>query len=358
MVFENPTDDDKQENPWDTFLGEIKAEIDVAQGAINEVDVKLQQSQAEASKLADRNAAITARLQKAQSQADALLPLDVREAYDAALEAQQRLFLMRGQVERLNSDKKHLADMKTSLEKVAAMVEGAELPQAGPSQEAFSIVEAIIQAQESERQRLSRQMHDGPAQALSNFILQSEIAMRLFDVDLDKAREELTALKVAATSAFQQVRNFVFELRPMMLDDLGLVPTLKRYVEAFKEQTENQVELTISGLERRMESYIEVIIFRSIQELLGFAHRQGQATQIKIDVTLGDANIKVSIEDNGKGFDEEELFRGSGISIKAIKDRIEMLGGEMEVESIPDRGGYFTFQIPVGGSNQAVFTEL
>ena len=182
--------------------------------------------------------------------------------------------------------------------------------------------------------------------------------MRLFDVDLDKAREELIALKVAATSAFQQVRNFVFELRPMMLDDLGLMPTLKRYVEAFKEQTETQVDLTISGLERRLESYIEVIIFRSIQELLGYAHRQGQATQIKINVTLGEANIKVSIEDNGKGFDVDELFRGSGISIKAIKDRIEMLGGFMEVESMPDKGGYFTFQIPVGATSQSVFTNL
>ena len=87
-------------------------------------------------------------------------------------------------------------------------------------------------------------MHDGPAQALSNFILQTEIAMRLFDIDQEKARQELITLKNSATSAFQQVRDFVFELRPMMLDDLGLVPTLKRYVEAFKEQTNTSVRLT------------------------------------------------------------------------------------------------------------------
>lgn len=358
MVFETPNDKDKETNPWDVIRDELNVELDEAQRALNDVDIKLQQSQAEVSKLAERNAAITARLQKVQNQSDALLPLDVREAYDAALEAQQRLFLMRGQVEKLNSEKKHLEDLYSSLSKVADMLENGQLPHPGPSQETYSIVEAIIQAQEAERQRLSRQMHDGPAQALSNFILQSEIAMRLFDIDLDKAREELTALKVAATSAFQQVRNFVFELRPMMLDDLGLMPTLKRYVEAFKEQTETQVDLTISGLERRLESYIEVIIFRSIQDLLGFAHRQGQATQIKISVTLGESNVKVSIEDNGKGFDVDELFRGSGISIKAIKDRIEMLGGNMEVDSIADRGGYFTFQIPVGVASQAVFTDL
>lgn len=101
-----------------------------------------------------------------------------------------------------------------------------------------------------------------------------------------------------------------------------------------------------------------MIIFRSIQDLLGFAQRQGQASQVKINVTIGDSNVKVTIEDNGKGFDVEEIFRGSGMSIKAIKDRIEMLGGFMEVESIADRGGYFNFQIPVGIASQAVFTEL
>jgi two-component system sensor histidine kinase DegS len=71
-------------------------------------------------------------------------------------------------------------------------------------------VEMIIQAQEAERQRLSRQMHDGPAQALSNFILQTEIAMRLFTIDQGKAKEELSNLKLSATSAFQKVRDFIF----------------------------------------------------------------------------------------------------------------------------------------------------
>ena len=82
----------------------------------------------------------------------------------------------------------------------------------------------VVEAQEAERQRLSRQIHDGPAQALSNFILQTEIAMRLFDIDTERARAELQSLKTSATSTFQKVRDFIFDLRPMMLDDLGLVP--------------------------------------------------------------------------------------------------------------------------------------
>jgi len=357
MVFENK--DVAEAGPWEKLKEDLENDLEDAQLALKDVDIKLKQSQAEVSKLAERNATVTTRLQKFQNQSDALLPLEVRQAYDGALEAQQRLFLMRGQVDRLNSDKKHVENHIHSLERVADLLgDDVVAPAGAAQQETFSMIEAIIQAQEAERQMLSRQMHDGPAQALSNFILQSEIAMRLFDVDQDQAREELISLKTSATSAFQQVRNFIFELRPMMLDDLGLIPTLKRYAEAFKEQNETQIELTISGLERRLESHIEVIIFRSLQDLMGFAHRQGQANQITINLNIGDNNVKITIEDNGKGFDVDEVIRGSGISIKAIKDRIEMLGGFMEVESTPGQGGYFSLQIPVGATSQSVFTEL
>ncbi len=345
-------------NPWDTLLDELQQEVDDTRRTLTDIDVKLQQSQAEMSRMAERNTLVTSKLQKVRGTADALLPLEVRQAYDESLEAQQRIFLMRGQIEKLNSDKKNLENLAHSLGRVTQLLADGVLPQTGPGKETFSMVEAIIQAQEAERQRLSRQMHDGPAQALSNFILQSEIALRLFDVDADRARDELAALKMAATAAFQQVRNFVFELRPMMLDDLGLIPTLKRYVEAFKEQSEIQVSLAVSGVERRLESYIEVIVFRSVQDLLGFSHRQGQASEIKVSIALGDNNVKVSIEDNGKGWGDDGALLSGGLSIKSIKDRVEMLGGFMDFESTPGRGGYVVFQIPVSASNQAVFTEL
>ncbi len=357
MVFVGQ--DSTDPGPWDQLREDLVHDLEDAHRQLKDIDIKLQQSQAEVSKLAERNAAVASQLQKVQNQSDALLPLEVREAYDGTLEAQQRLFLMRGQVDRLNSDKKNIEYLIDTIEKVTDLLgDSAATPKGAADKETFSMIEAIIQAQEAERQRLSRQMHDGPAQALSNFILQTEIAMRLFDVDQDQAREELDSLKSAATTAFQQVRNFVFELRPMMLDDLGLIPTLKRYTESFKDQTEVQVDLNITGLERRLESYIEVIIFRSLQDLLGFAHRQGQANKIKISMNIGEHNVKVTVEDNGKGISGDDVFRGAGMSIKAIKDRIEMLGGFMEVESSTGTGGYFVFQIPVSATSQSVFTEL
>ncbi len=145
---------------------------------------------------------------------------------------------MRGQLEKLQSDQTHLQQYINQLELVLETFSGAPATQTTHQKtDAFGAVEAIIQAQEAERQRLSRQMHDGPAQALSNFILQTEIAMRLFDMNQDQARQELEALKQSATATFQKVRDFIFELRPMMLDDLGLVPTLKDMLRHLKSKT-------------------------------------------------------------------------------------------------------------------------
>ena len=205
----------------------------------------------------------------------------------------------------------------------------------------------VVNAQEAERQRLSRQMHDGPAQAMSNFILQTEIAMRLLDIDPKKAKEELVSLKGAALGTFQKLRNFIFELRPMMLDDLGLAPTIRKYVEAFKEQTALEASLTVTGTERRLEPYLEVMIFRAVQELLGNAARHSQAADVKIQVDMGNDAIRVSVDDNGRGFDAEAAQGHSTLGLRLIRERVEMLGGSFSVDSALGKGARIMFTVPV-----------
>jgi two-component system, NarL family, sensor histidine kinase DegS len=193
-------------------------------------------------------------------------------------------------------------------------------------------IEMIVNAQESERQRLSRQMHDGPAQALSNFILQTEIAMRLLDVDPAQAKDELNNLKNSAMGTFQKVRNFIFELRPMMLDDLGLAPTIKKYAEAFREQTGLEINLTVTGAERRFEPYLEVMIFRAFQELLGNTARHSQASVVKAHLDLGN--------------DPDILKESSNLGLKLIRERAEMLGGNFEIDSTIGSGARISFSVP------------
>ena len=349
-------DQSNGENPWEILKQDIDQEIKKTVGELQEISLMHEQSKIEVNRLAQKNASITSRIQQMQSQFDTFPRDDIRTVYDEALDSQQRLFVMRGQLEKLQSDQTHLAHYRGYLERVAEVLD-SDVPSKSQKSSTGDIttIEAIIQAQEAERQRLSRQMHDGPAQALSNFILQTEIAVRLFDIDQEKAREELANLKESATSTFQKVRDFVFELRPMMLDDLGLVPTLKRYTEAFKEQTSTNTTLSVTGVERRFESYIEVIIFRAIQELLGFAFRQSQASEIKVQMDIADNFIKILVDDNGRGLDVDTVFEGSGMGIKVIKERVEMLGGFLEIDSQIGSGCQVSFQVPAGVSGQSVF---
>jgi two-component system sensor histidine kinase DegS len=326
---------------------DLQVELEETVKALREVTLMIEQSQGEVSKLSQRNAAITTHLQQVQNQFDKMPPQEIRNAYDSALDAQQRLFVMRGQLEKLQNEKSHLERFKSALEQVRVSSSAASpVAVTTGSKGSLASVEMLVNAQETERQRLSRQMHDGPAQALSNFILQTEIAMRLMDVDAGQAREELNSLKASAMGTFQKVRNFIFELRPMMLDDLGLAPTIRRYADAFKEQTGLDTTVTVTGNERRLEPYLEVMLFRAIQELLGNTARHSQATLVKVTLDLGEDRIRVSVDDNGKGFDSDAILQGSSLGLKLIRERTEMLGGSFEIDSALGRGARILFAIP------------
>lgn len=336
----------EQITPIEDTRKTIQANLDDATRALREVTLMLEQSQVEVSKLSQRNAAITAHLQQIQAKSSNVSIDELRNAYESALDAQQRLFVMRGQVEKLQGDQAHQQQSRALLEKVLEVLDRPVETTSGVSKSAAESIESIIQAQESERQRLSRQMHDGPAQALSNFILQTEIAMRLMDVDNAQAREELNNLKSSAMSTFQKVRNFIFELRPMMLDDLGLSPTIKRYADTFKEQNGMEVSVTVSGQERRLESFMEVMIFRALQELLGNSARHSQASMVKVLIDMSESLVKVIVDDNGKGFNPETLKQGNSLGINLIRDRVEMLGGTFELDSTIGKGTKVVFTVP------------
>jgi two-component system sensor histidine kinase DegS len=327
----------------------IQSELDETNRALKEISLMLEQSRVEVGKLTQRNAAVTAHLQQIQGQIDKIPCEEVRLAYDTAMEAQQRLFVMRGQLEKLQGDQAHLERYVGMLERLKNAVSVGGVNGGKNDRGGTFSVEMLVNVQEAERQRLSRQMHDGPAQALSNFILQTEIALRLFDIDAAQARNELGNLKVAAMSTFQKVRNFIFELRPMMLDDLGLAPTILRYADMFKEQAGVEISVTVTGSERRMEPYIEVMVFRAMQELLSNAVHQNQANLVKIQLDMSATLVKLSMDDNGKGFDIDALEKEANLGLKLIKERSEMLGGAFEINSSPGKGARVTLSIPIHG---------
>jgi len=336
---------------FQSFLEETHRDYEQTQRDLKEIDILIKQSAAEVERLAQRNAQVTSYVRQLQRNFETLPREDIREAYEALSDVQQRLFTMRGQLEKLQSDQRNLERLAEFQQRLTDLTEGmGPLPSKArrKSGDQPNVIR-VIQTEEAVRQGLVRRMHDGAASSLSNFILQAEICQRFFDINPDRARSELNALKSAAAATFSDVKDFIFDLRPMMLDDLGVVPTLRRYVESFQEKNGVPVPITITGVERRLESHIEVTIFRSVQELLNNALTHGQATQVQVSLDLAQDQVLAVVEDNGGGFNADEAFHSDTrtIGLSTLRERIEMLGGEINIQSSLGQGTRVEFSVPI-----------
>jgi two-component system sensor histidine kinase DegS len=209
----------------------------------------------------------------------------------------------------------------------------------------------IIKAQEEERQRVARDIHDGPAQLMSNVVLKAEICERMIDVDLDKAREELRNLKRIVRDSLQDVRKIIYNLRPMSLDDLGLIPTLQRYVLTFQEESGIAVSFRTSGVQQELKSVISLTVFRIVQEAVNNVAKHAMASNITIHLDFTDSAIKLYVIDDGVGFDTEKLKVKSddisgGFGLVSMRERVELLSGEMYISAEPGKGTRLNIMIP------------
>ncbi len=331
--------------PTQQLLEEAQREYEQVQNELKEIDMLIQQTVAEVDRLAQRNTHATNRLHQIEANLDSVPRQDIREAYTAVQESQQRLFTMRGQLEKLQSDQRSMEKYARLLRRVIEIT-GETVSAAKGDADQVPIIVRVIEAQERERQHMARLLHDGPAQALTNLVLQAEICERLFTSDAERAKTELANLKSAVASTFERVRGFISDLRPMMLDDLGLIPTMRRYVEDYNLK----VQLTISGRERRIASYKEVTIFRVIQTLLNNARDFSHATSVQVALDMGEDVVRVTVEDDGSGFDVADLTGGAvgeEMGLPTLRERIEMLKGSFDVDSTPGRGTRVAFTVPL-----------
>lgn len=336
----------------DDFYEQLNEKIETANRNLLQLSSTIEQSKSEIARLTQKASLVSTNLQKCQVDLEQAGKQSIYESFSEALDSQQRLLVVRGQLEKLLEQQNQLQVLIDQLEelKVSYTSGSREKTSRSTMKRSIETLELLISAQETERQRLSRQMHDGPAQALSNFIVQAEIATKLFDIDPAKARDELEKLKSSAMSTFQKIRNFVAEIRPMMLDDLGLVPTLKKHVSSIKEDTGLEVTLTINGGEKKLEPYLEVFIFRSVQELLSNAIKRNQNNadlRIEIVLTLDTNRLILSVMDNGKEYTAENLKAEDGLGVNLIEERVGLLGGTFNIQTTNTASVDVTMSIPV-----------
>ncbi|MEO8398008.1 MAG: histidine kinase [Chloroflexota bacterium] len=346
----------------DELIDNLTAEMKRIRDKLNEFKIQIDQTQLVVDREQQRNNDVFTELRTVQDNIETIPRQDIRTKYDEAIEARFRLTTMRGQLEKFVSTREQLEQEQVILRDLLQRMQGVDLigsstsapeenKETGKGQ--INIVR-IIQAQEEERQRLARQMHDGPAQSLTNFILQAEICQRLFDRNPARAAEELNNLKSVASVTFQKVRDFIFDLRPMMLDDLGVVPTVRRYVDSFREKNDIEIKLDIFGDERRLATHREVMIFRGIQELMALARDYANPTEIAIRLDIGNSVVKIAVEDNGRGFDAEAALSGEENyqdprvqSLVTLKEKFELVRGSVSITSGEADGTSVRLELPI-----------
>ncbi len=171
----------------------------------------------------------------------------------------------------------------------------------------------VIRAQEDERQRVARDIHDGPAQALANVVFRVDICEKLLEQDVERAKTELERLKRLVRQSLQDVRKIIFDLRPMALDDLGLTSALRGYFDDFEDKTDVSVTFSVHGGDKEIDSAVETTVFRIIQEALNNAWKHAQSENVSVELWVESDAVKAAVEDDGRGFDLEQVMDSRGL---------------------------------------------
>jgi two-component system sensor histidine kinase DegS len=213
----------------------------------------------------------------------------------------------------------------------------------------------IIHAQEEERQRIARELHDGPAQSLSNISFKAEICLKLVDKDIAKAKLELQTLKGRIHETIEETRELIYNLRPMSIDDLGLVPTLERYIDQVESVNDFSIQLNIEyqdGLKiENIPKINSLTLFRIVQESLNNIQKYADADEIIINLILNNQYTEISIDDNGCGFDVAQIKTDSlahtGLGVSIMRERVNLLAGQFDLSSKLGQGTRVFARLPI-----------
>lgn len=320
---------------------------------IRELDLLIESTKTEVDRLKAREEQARARIDEARADPTRATPEEVFAAADEHSAAIGRRMTMDGQLGQLQAKRKLIDRVRTLIEQAQRQLQEQTAAASAASETAAGqlagaidesrLLQAVVDTQEEERRRIARQVHDGPAQAMANVVLQSEISERLYEVDRDRSRQELGALRQMVNKTLQELRGFIFELRPMILDDLGLVPTLRRYVQTLNDKHTVKIDLASVGRDRRLPSEDEIAIFRLIQDSLLERIEKGQAKQVALSLEWKEETLEISLQSDGRDLPPDgELTSGLRRS-----ERIALLRGRWDQETRTDGTVALRVTVPV-----------
>jgi signal transduction histidine kinase len=206
------------------------------------------------------------------------------------------------------------------------------------------VVRRVVEAQEQERARIARELHDQTGQALTSILL----GLKALEdsVDTEEGRASTAELRELVVSTLQDVRRLAVELRPAALDDFGLAPALDRLADTFRVKTGIDVEVEASLGEPRLDPELETTLYRIVQEALTNVLKHARASHVSISVVRTAGSISAVVEDDGSGFTPEEARPGA-LGLVGMRERVALVGGRLSIESAPGAGTTLAVEVPV-----------
>ena len=206
----------------------------------------------------------------------------------------------------------------------------------------------FIRAQEDERKRIARELHDETCQTVATLSVAADAALARPPVP-DRGR--LLEMKALADRALSEVHRVIYDLRPSVLDDLGLESAVRWYAERSLAPAGISVRCEIEGLEKRLPVEIETAVFRVVQEALTNVVRHARAETVLIQMAREEARLDIEVEDDGCGFDPASVATpessGRGLGLLGIRERVELLGGHVTIDSAPGQGTRLAVSVPL-----------
>jgi two-component system sensor histidine kinase DegS len=213
----------------------------------------------------------------------------------------------------------------------------------------------MIQAQEDERRRLAREIHDGPAQVLANAIIGLEFigrALQLSGGGEDvRAIEEIERVKASMREGLTEIRRFIFDLRPTMLSQRGLAATVEHYIQTYRHLFPGVVNLAIPEDLPKLTTDQEMTAFRVIQESMQNVHRHSRSTESWVTLSIAPECLRVEVRDNGHGFRQGVSMPtlSGGFGLFGMRERAEVIGATLTITSAPGEGTDVLLSIPLHG---------
>ena len=353
-----------------------RTEVESAREMMKTVKIQVRQTIDRVDALARQEQAEKQHLVQVSSNFSECSEADIRASYEAVTNVQVALALEREKEKRLREQRdkleqrmKHLRGMLKQTENLtlavgsvlsylSSQIDGVVWQIEAVQKEKF-VGARIIKAQEDERHRISRELHDGPAQDLANLIFQTAICEKLVDRDPEEAKHNIQELRRGIRECISGVRQVIFDMRPMALDDQGLAPAIHQLCGNMADRGLVAADYDWDGEEYALPKHVEIAVFRIVQEALNnVAHHSGvKAAKVRVHFTPSAINILV--EDKGRGFDpdaiaeekpateeDEEGEQQSHFGILSMQERAKLVGAEIQIFSSPGKGTKVHLRIP------------